>query len=109
MTFTWQRRPYDWYRERLSGESTDEGVSWPVIMDADGIIADLAVVVRYCEIIGIDPVKLKFEWTPVTDSEKAKIGNPAVEKLLSCLFPSSGIQKYKVAINIDISAEAVNW
>jgi hypothetical protein len=54
MTFTWQRRPYDWYRERLSGESTDEGVSWPVIMDADGIIADLAVVVRYCLETGKD-------------------------------------------------------
>lgn len=109
MTFAWQRRLHDWYKKTFDENSGGGDISWPVVLDADDIIAEPAVVVKYCEIIGLDPAKLKFEWAPVTEDEKAKIGNPAVERLLSCLLASSGIQKDKVATHIDIDAEAVKW
>jgi hypothetical protein len=107
MTFTWQRRLHDWYLKQV-GESMDKEV-WPVVIDADDVIASPEVVVRYCELIGINPAKLKFEWAPVTDEEKVKTGNPTVQRLLSSLMASSGIQKDKVSTNIDIPAEAVKW
>lgn len=111
MTFPWQRRLHDWYLSQSASLNlaNDKDVSWPIVLDADDIIADPAVVVRYCDIIGINAEKLKFEWAPVTADERAKIGNPAVERLLSCILASSGIQKDKVATNINIVAEAVKW
>ncbi|KAL5328989.1 hypothetical protein ACEPPN_002498 [Leptodophora sp. 'Broadleaf-Isolate-01'] len=108
MTFAWQRRLHDWYQTQSSEEPAHGIVSWPVVLDADDIIAEPGVVVRYCQIIGIDPSKLKFEWAPVSSEEKKEM-NPVIGRFLSCLLDSSGIQKDKVSTNIDIGIETAKW
>lgn len=113
LTLHWPRTLYDWYVRQIAEAQhgalhQDEDASWPIVLDADDIMAEPAVVVRYCEIVGLDPAKLKFEWE-VESKETIESMHTAEKRMLSTLLASSGINKSKLSTNISIEEEAVKW
>lgn len=43
-------------------------------MDANNIMREPAVLSRYYQILGLDPEKLRFEWTPASEDELKYVG-----------------------------------
>ncbi|MCJ1388320.1 hypothetical protein MMC18_001166 [Xylographa bjoerkii] len=111
MTLHWTRVLYDWYSQHLakpeSGSTSD--TSWPLLLDADDIINNPDVVVRLCEIVGMDSTKLQFEWKPAKKEYLAQLNNDVSRRMLSTLTASAGIMKEKSSVDIDISIEAKKW
>ncbi|PYH92173.1 hypothetical protein BO71DRAFT_400736 [Aspergillus ellipticus CBS 707.79] len=101
----WVRSVYDWYT--TSGKSA-KGASGdaraPVVLDADDIIAQPEVVYRYCEIVGLNPTKLRFTWADLEHED-----HPAGERFLSTLRDSSGVDSSKVAGTVDLEGESRRW
>ncbi|KAK2826880.1 hypothetical protein FQN49_007364 [Arthroderma sp. PD_2] len=104
------RSIYDWYSEKLNqaGSSTTTQ-TWPIVVDADDVMADETVVTKLADIIGLDRESLKFTWKPISAEEKEKKYNPMEQRMLSSLNASNGIMKDKLAANIDIEAEVPKW
>ncbi|KAF3492355.1 uncharacterized protein GIQ15_01872 [Arthroderma uncinatum] len=104
------RSMYDWYSEQLNkAESSSATQTWPIVVDADDVMADETVVTKLADIIGLDRASLKFTWKPVSEEDKAKKYNPMEQRMLSSLNASNGIMKDKLAANIDIEAEVPKW
>lgn len=53
MTFTWQWRLHDWYLTQTLRSFAQEDISWPLVFDANDIIAEEEAVVRYFEIMSL--------------------------------------------------------
>ncbi|EFE43823.1 hypothetical protein TRV_01397 [Trichophyton verrucosum HKI 0517] len=53
MTLRWTRALYDWYSRNLTATESyiDGRITWPIILDADDIMTDPDVVVRFAEIM----------------------------------------------------------
>lgn len=96
------------YLAQATSKGAHDDVEWPLVLDADDIIAEPAFVVQYGQIVGIDTSRLRFEWTPAASAEKEQMG-PLVGRLLSCLMNSSGVQKDKSSTNLDPVDEAAKW
>lgn len=111
MTLHWTRTLYDWYTQHLSeSESRYDGdISWPLVLEADDIMTEPEVLVRYCEIVGMDPEKLQFTWSPASKEELAQLPNDIVRRMLSTISASDGIVSGKTSINLDIDTEAKKW
>ena len=105
MTLHWARTLYDWYLQNGSdsGSGTVDEVSWPLVLDADDIMTDPDVVIRFCNIVGLDTTRLRFTWTPANDREMAE------RRMFSTLLASNGVLKEKTWANIDIDTEAKKW
>jgi hypothetical protein len=61
MTLHWTCRLYDWYTTLYSNETEHTAhqiVTWPLILDADDIIAEPRIVERLAGIIGMDVTKV---------------------------------------------------
>lgn len=108
------RRIYDWFVREFeqagsasSSSSQDDG-TWPVILDADDVINNPAVILRLCDLTGLDKTKLCFEWEQATPDE-ANTMHPTEKRMLSTLRTSNGIMKDKSAGTVDIDAEAKKW
>lgn len=71
MTMHWSRTLYDWYCRQLEfmRRTNSGGHTWPIVLDADDIMLDREVVVRYAKMIGLDPNKLRFSWDSVANEE----------------------------------------
>lgn len=100
-TFYWTRSLYDCYKDTLGIE--------PIILEADDVISRPEVLFRYCELVGLDPEKLKFTWDAKSPEELATIKNPVVKRFTSTINASSGVLQEKAARNIDIKVEAKKW
>ena len=112
MTLHWTRTLYDWYTQKVSRPETglDEDVAWPLVLEADDIIAEPEVVVRFCEIVGLDPTKLKFSWSPFGEEELAKLPNDEFAiRMRSTLSASTGVLREKASSNLEIDTEAKKW
>ncbi|KAE8349486.1 hypothetical protein BDV28DRAFT_160444 [Aspergillus coremiiformis] len=110
MTLRWTRSLYNWYRDNLTAEESyiDGDVTWPVVIDADDVMANQAVVMRYCDILGMDRSKLRFSWQPWTEEQKAEM-DKYPRRFLSTLIASSGIVKGKTSDEVDVDVEAKKW
>ncbi|EQL02676.1 hypothetical protein OCS_01614 [Ophiocordyceps sinensis CO18] len=105
MTLRWTRLLHDWACEQASE---------PLMLDADDVISNQAVVVRFCHMTGLDPAQLKFAWDPMTqagadsssESDNKKSLGHVMEKTL---LDSSGVLKGKTSHGIDITAESEKW
>ncbi|GBF65652.1 hypothetical protein TMEN_8370 [Trichophyton mentagrophytes] len=103
------RSMFDWYNEKLQQiGSSSTAQPWPIVIDADDVMADETVVQKLADIIGLDRNHLKFTWDPVSE-EQSKKYDPMAKRMLSSLNASNGIMKDKLAANIDIEAEAPKW
>ena len=111
MTLHWTRTLYDWYMQHpvKPRSGPESGSDWPVLLDADDILNDPNVIVRLCEIVGMDSTKLQFEWQPANKEELAQLRSDISRRMLSTLSSSAGVLKDKSATDIDISAEAKKW
>jgi hypothetical protein len=111
MTLHWTRRLYDWYTKLYSNETehtAQQTVTWPLILDADDIIAEPRIVERLAGIIGMDVTKLNFSWAPAKAEELEKL-SPLARRMLSTLVASDSIQEQNSAANINIDEETKRW
>jgi hypothetical protein len=114
MTFRWTRTLYEWYAQQLSKSSLESGsgsdITWPLVLEADDVINQPEVVIKFSELVGLDPTKLKFSWDPATEEEVAKLpGKTHAARMLSTLLASNGVLKSKTSANIDVDTEAKKW
>jgi hypothetical protein len=110
MTFHWTRTLYDWYTQyfQTSEIKSSKDIIWPILLEADDIMLEPKLVFEYAKIIGLDPTKLKFSWTPKRKEELDKLWD--VEKrMLSTISASAGILEGKTASGIVIDDEVVKW
>ena len=116
LTLHWNRTLYDWFKEQSATTTTahngnahkDEDASWPVVLDADDIMTEPGVLLRLCEITGLDATKLRYSWDQA-NKEKMENMNPMEKCMLSSLLASSGIDKSKTAASLNIETEARKW
>lgn len=109
MTLHWSRTLYDWYSQKLC-DSISERETWPIVLDAEDVTHRPEVLIRLCEIVGMDPTKLQFSWKPMSKEDvNDLIPNVMERRFLSTVLASSGVIKEKTSINIDIDIEAKKW
>ena len=106
------RQIYKWFEEQFeqtrSADPNDGEGDWPVILDADDVINDPGVILRLCELTGLDKTKLRYEWDKAKKDEIEELDKPA-QRMLSTLNASNGIMKEKTAGTVDIDAEVKKW
>jgi hypothetical protein len=116
LTFHWNRSLYDWYARQFANAAgaqngdvqRDEDAAWPIILDADDIMTEPGMLVRYSEILGLDSTMLRFSWDKPT-KEQLESRSPEEQRMLSTLLASSGIDKSKLSKELSIEAEAAKW
>lgn len=102
-TIKWIRTLYDFYADYFS-----EDDQWPIVLDADDIMKHPELVVKYAQIAGLDPNKLRFSWEKATE-EKLKETPKVYQRMLSSINASSKIDTSKIAGDVNIDEEAVKW
>lgn len=107
MTFKWTRSIYDWYMNAWEKYGTALNRPKPIILEADDIL-ETKVLVRYCQLVGLDPSKLKYTWDPVSAAEKA-LKDPSKVRMKDTLYASTGILENKTAKNLILEDEASKW
>ncbi|KAE8355391.1 hypothetical protein BDV28DRAFT_45475 [Aspergillus coremiiformis] len=122
MSLKWTRMLYDWGMENNDAKYT------PLLLDAHDVIHNPRVVARFCELVGLDPHKLQFEWEKepgtnavrnteasleqrdTTEQESLTIKNKQVRAImLSSLAGSPGVLRNKAPETVDVAIEASKW
>ncbi|CAG8928411.1 unnamed protein product [Penicillium salamii] len=117
MSMQWTRRLFDWCLEQPDAPVT------PLVIDANDVIHNPGAVIKFCERAGMDTGSMQFEWkdnerkSETWTPDRASAHNPAelarqqkaASIMLSSLEGSTGINKEKAPISIDIDAEVVKW
>ncbi|KAF7128510.1 hypothetical protein CNMCM5793_003298 [Aspergillus hiratsukae] len=117
MTLNWTRMLYDWCLEQPGPTGK------PLVVDAQDVIHNPQVVVRYCEETGLDRDAVQFEWESKQEPldlkalslESRKIepdggfGKAGERIMLSTLMDSTGIIKDNTPTAVDITAETRQW
>lgn len=101
LTMKWSRNLYDWY----CSQKTEE----PIVLDADDIMTNRSIMVKYAKMIGADPTKLKFSWN--MDKIERDWGEltPAWRRMSSTLRSSSGILEGKTSSGLIVEEEVAKW
>ncbi|KAE8350063.1 hypothetical protein BDV28DRAFT_163224 [Aspergillus coremiiformis] len=113
-TLRWTRLLYGWCCEhQRSDNGCDGATGLPILLDAQDVIHHPEVVVRYCELIGLNPAHVRVQW----DAESSQMGNhplngahkspDAVMKFT--LANSSHILKDKTPAVVDIALQRKRW
>lgn len=108
MSLHWQYTLYQWYRNNLPEDKRKtgvEGMEWPIILDADDVIEDREVLLKYCDITGLDKGKLIWEWEKREGGEEGRMES----RMKSTLLASTGIVKGKSGRGINLDAEKEKW
>ncbi|OCL01739.1 hypothetical protein AOQ84DRAFT_350244 [Glonium stellatum] len=108
MTVRCSRRLYDWYLKRLSSDNEGANEVWSINLDADDVMTEPKVILRYAEIIGFDPTKLRFSWGEASKEDLNQMGK-AETRMRSTLIASTGIVEGKTAANLNLDEEARKW
>lgn len=112
MTWKWTRYLYDWCAEHSAASRP------PLILDAHDVIHNQDVVLRFCEMTGLDKSAVQFEWNDDGRGEKTLRGengyvwnvqSEAAHIMTSTLKESKGVIKDKTPGIVDIDAEAEKW
>ncbi|KAF4219340.1 hypothetical protein CNMCM8980_003071 [Aspergillus fumigatiaffinis] len=106
MTLHWTRNLYEWYVREST--CTDKDTTWPLVLDADDIMADPGLVKHYCQLLGMDPSLVSRSWTPVSKEQLIHM-DVFTKRYLSTLLASEGIIMGKVAGDVNIEKEAEMW
>ncbi|KAF1739157.1 hypothetical protein CRV24_001089 [Beauveria bassiana] len=102
-TLRWTRQLYDWYAEAWTAQGRQ--AKKPIVLDADDMLQSSLVILRFCDLVGLDRDKVKFHWDPVSKEERG--GVSAVTR--QTLHSSSGITKGKSFQGLTIEGEAEKW
>ncbi|KAJ6006973.1 hypothetical protein N7522_005324 [Penicillium canescens] len=115
-TMKWTRLLYDWYCQHSSSSSTNhsDNIQGPLLLDAQDVINQPEVVIKYCELIGMDRTKLKFEWSREVPERNSHLPDRAAQRtpeevMMDTLNHSSTLLKGKTPVVIDIASEAEKW
>ncbi|KAK3196241.1 hypothetical protein K4F52_000621 [Lecanicillium sp. MT-2017a] len=121
MTLRWTRLLYDWYCQYYAGEHEASprsvgygyghgggGSKWPIVLDADDIMADPKLAIKYSRLLGMDSRKISFSWEPATADELSHL-NPATKRYLDTLLASGGVLKGKMSGDVDLDRLAKTW
>jgi hypothetical protein len=109
MTMRWIRKLYDFYSEYFT-ESKHQTVQangddiWPIILDADDVIDKPAVLVKLCNLTGLDSGLLRYEWEPSRQARPLW-----AQAFRTTLDSSTRIIATKAAGDIDIDEEVKKW
>ncbi|KAM3512136.1 hypothetical protein MY11210_004200 [Beauveria gryllotalpidicola] len=102
-TLRWTRQLYDWYAEAWTAQGLQ--AKEPIVLDADDMLQNSLVILRFCDLVGLDRNKVKFHWDPVSKEEQS--GVRVVTR--QTLYSSSGITKGKSFEGLTIEGEAEKW
>lgn len=103
MALRWVIKLYNFYVQHFS-ESRSDQVQWPVVIEADDMITKPEILVKLCEITGLDSSKLRFSW------EKKRTDEPAEWKAFrGTLYESTQIDVSKAIGDVDMDVEAAKW
>ena len=110
MTLHWNRLMYDFYTQHFKTceSQTSNGVTWPLLLDADDFISDPALILRYSDIVGLEREKLRFTWQRSSE-EVCEMRDIGQKRFRSTLDASSEIRKDKIAGEVDVDAEVEKW
>ncbi|KAI1824551.1 hypothetical protein F4861DRAFT_251539 [Xylaria intraflava] len=97
------RTLYDFYREHFGRDS-----QWPIVLDADDIMTSPDLITKYAGLVDLDPSKLQFSWERVSKEAEDKMG-PLERIMFGTINSSTGVDKGKVAGDVDIDAEIAKW
>ena len=115
-TLKWTRMLYDWCCQHTTELYTNQNddAQYPLVLDAHDVINHPEVVIRYCDLIGMDRTKLKFEWSSEAPKTTSDLSNKTTQKspeevMKATLRQSSSLLKEKAPMVIDIVSEAKKW
>lgn len=115
-TLLWTRLLYDWYHERVghshshshSHEGRYNDICFPLVLDAQDIIHSPHVLLKYCELLCMDPAGVKVAWQ--TQSTPGSACPESADKVMTeTLDHSSCLIKQKTPSTVDIALEKKNW
>lgn len=109
MTLRWTRHLYDWYInlwEYLTLNNTKRAK--PIVLDAEDMLSDPQILIRFCDVVGLDSKKLRFNWDPPNSTELQQT-DPLTKKMNATLLSSSGVIKGKKADDLNLEYEIENW
>lgn len=103
-TLRWTRKLYDWYVAAWEGQKS------PIVLDADDMVDHPELSRHFCDLVGLDPSKVKYEWE-AADQEKSTQDheNPVRKHTRATLMASSGITPGKTSRGLSIEDEVVKW
>jgi hypothetical protein len=109
MTMRWTRKLHDFYFEHfkksnIQAEDIKTNAIWPIVLDADDIMTEPAVLVKLCNIIGLDSDRLRYEWEPAE-----QVRPLWAQAFRTTLDSSTTINTKKTAGDIDINEEGRKW
>ncbi|KAE8381229.1 hypothetical protein BDV26DRAFT_301987 [Aspergillus bertholletiae] len=107
MSLRWVYKLYHFYLEhfRSPGQySTDDQLPWPIIVEADDIITQPAILVKICQIIGLESSRLRFTWDKMCSDE-----SPGVQAFRKTLFESTAIDPSRAVGDVDLEKESIKW
>ncbi|KAJ5886317.1 uncharacterized protein N7473_008991 [Penicillium subrubescens] len=109
MTMRWTRKLYDFYVDsfkecNIRADQETAEATWPIVLDADDIMTEPAVLVKLCNILGLDSDRLRYEWGPSNQSRPLW-----AQAFRTTLDSSTTIITTKVAGNVNIDEEGKKW
>jgi hypothetical protein len=109
MTMHWTRTLYDWYSQVFAtSEENTSDTSWPIILDADDVMLEPDVLLKYAKMLGLDATKLRFSWSPRSKEEMDKMSDME-RKMLSTISSSARIVEGKTSKGLVLDDEAKKW
>ncbi|KAL3428794.1 hypothetical protein BDV09DRAFT_190666 [Aspergillus tetrazonus] len=106
-------RLYDWYcvHDVQSYPRRHDDISFPILLDAQDIIHHPEVVLKYCELIGMNPEKARFAWQPESFPRSTTgVGPKCAEAvMMATLDRSTSVLKEKTPPTVDIALERKKW
>lgn len=122
MSWRWTQWLYDWSCEHQTALK-------PVILDASDVIRDQGVVLKFCEITGLDKGVVRFEWggagaqggngtKEIAEAWEGQKGNDfwdgesmdeAARIMTDTLRASKGVMQEKAPAEVDVEAEKEKW
>ena len=89
-------------------EEREESRKWPIVLTADDVMLQPAVLSAWCELSGLDGSKLLYDWLVATDAERAKM-HPVGRFMTVSLQDSSGVRREKVGEGLVLAEEVERW
>ncbi|KAL4748745.1 hypothetical protein BDW72DRAFT_214571 [Aspergillus terricola var. indicus] len=103
MTLRWTRQLYDWYCSKLPQSN-------PIVLDASDILANPRILMRLCDLVGLQAEKMRFQWEPAS-AEELRETDPITVQMNTTLLSSGGIIEDRI-VNpdcLDIKREMEGW
>jgi hypothetical protein len=125
MTLHWTRSLYEWFGSEQNSRGNDlqdpdstphrdinynEATPSPIILDADDIILQPALVTYYAQLVGLSASQLRFIW-PAVSAEEIQRMHTIERRMRSTISASTGVLADKAVRpeGVDISVEREKW